>query len=54
MWETDPRMLKILSEPVGKPIDWSVFTLAELRHIGHEVSGSMPDLPDPPKAEVSL
>lgn len=50
MWETDPRIQKLLLDPDG-PIDWSVFTQDELRQLLEETYGSMPDLPLPPKAE---
>ncbi len=54
MWDTDPRMKKILAQPVGSAMDLSVFTEEEIDQLFAELSGSNPELPDPPKAELFL
>lgn len=54
MWDTDPRMKKILAQTPGTPIDISVFTLKERRQLVMETLGMFPDAPHPPKAEVDL
>jgi hypothetical protein len=53
IWD-DPRVRRILAQPVGTPIDWSQFTPAEIRRLVAEGVGGSPAFGPVPKLQVEF